>query len=281
MRSLLWVWLTLWLGAMAAPAAAQAVSAAAASSPQPPWLGLLRPRQGVFGVQVAEVFEDSGAAAAGLVAGDEILFIDDLPVTSVGELVMVVQRHGVGERVMVRVLRRGSEFTVAVTLGARVDDRELLHRRLVGKSAPAATLRGLDDDRVQDPSALRGRVAVLAFFSTRCDSCGDVVSRLARWSVDRRDAVVMAVTAAEPALVATYLSRATMAVPVAVAEEEDYEQYGLLGARADSAVAFVVIDRSGVVRMAAVIGADDDGQASATVEDVIASARQWLRAPRP
>jgi peroxiredoxin len=231
-------------------------------------------------VQIAEVYEDSGAAAAGLVPGDEILFIDDLPVTSVGELVMVVQRHAVGERVMVRVLRRGGEFTVGVTLGARVDDRELLHRRLVGKSAPAARLRRLDDDRVLDPSALRGKVVVLAWFSTRCDSCGDVISKLAGWAVDRRDVVVLAVTAADPALVATYLTRAAVAVPVAVADEEEYEQYGLLGPRADAAVAFVVIDRTGIVRTAAVIGADDDDQATATVDDVIAGARQWLRAPR-
>lgn len=245
-----------------------------------PWLGLLRPRQGVFGVQVVEVYEDSGAAAAGLMAGDEILFLDGFPVTSVGELVMVVQRHAIGDVVEVRALRRGAELTMRVTLGARVDDRELLHRRLVGKPAPAATLRLAGDDREFDPSALRGKVVVLAWFSTRCDACGALISELMRWPALRRDAVVAAVTAAEPDLLATYLARSAVSVPVALADDEAYEQYGLLAGRADTAVAFVVIDRNGIVRVAAAIDARELEENQATVDDVVAAARGLLRVRR-
>lgn len=247
----------------------------------PPWLGLLRPRQGVFGVQIVEVYEDSGAAAAGLVPGDEILFIDDSSVTSVNDLVMEVMRHAVGDQVEVRLVRGGAELLVPVQLGARVDDREMLHRRLVGKPAPSAVLRRLDDDRQQDPSALRGKVVVLAWFSTRCDACGDIISELSELAASHRDVVVTAVTAAEPPLLATYLTRSAIGVPVAVVDDEDFAQYGLLGGRADSSVAFVVIDRSGMVRMAAAVGGRaEPGEATATVEDVIAGARQLLRAPR-
>lgn len=247
---------------------------------EPPWLGLLRPRQGLFGVQVVEVYEDSGAAAAGILPGDEILFLDDLPVSSVGELVMIVQRHAVGDELEVRLVRGGVELAVVVQLGARVDDREMLHRRLVGKPAPSAKLRRLDDDRVIDPSALRGKVAVLAWFSTRCDGCADVISELGGWAAAApRDTVVAAVTSAEPGPLATYLSRQAISVPVAVAEEEDYQRYGLLGARADALVAFVVIDRNGIVRQAAAVGdaGEASGVASAAVDDVIAGARQLLR----
>jgi peroxiredoxin len=247
----------------------------------PPWLGLLRPRQGVFGVQVVEVYEDAGAAAAGIVPGDEILFIERSPVTSVNELVNEVARYRVGDTIEVRLARGGIELALQVQLGARVDDREMLHRRLVGKPAPSASLRRLDDDRRIDPSALRGKVVVLAWFSTRCDACGELISELSELYAGRRDVEVAAVTAAEPALLATYLTRAVIGVPVAVTDDDDFTKYSLLGGASDQAVAFVVIDRHGMVRVAAAIDAREaGGEITATVEDVIAGARQLLRAPR-
>jgi peroxiredoxin len=248
----------------------------------PPWLGLLRPQQGVFGVQVVEVYEDSGAAAAGLLPGDEILFLDDVPVTGVTELVMVVQHHVVGDVVEVRLVRHNVEMTMMVQLGARVDDREMLHRRLVGKPAPSVRLRRLDDDRLFDPSSLRGKVVVLAWFSTRCDACGEIISGLSEWaSRNRRDTVVAAVTSAEPGPLSTYLARSAISVPVAVAADDDFQRYGLLGGRGDALVAFVVIDRNGIVRMAAAVGdGSDSAEAAATIDDVIAGARQLLRGAR-
>jgi peroxiredoxin len=282
------------LAASAAQARAQAAAPAAPAAPappqivlqapqvDPPWLGLLRPQQGVFGVQVVEVYEDSGAAAAGLLPGDEILFLDDVPVTGVTELVMVVQHHVVGDVVEVRLVRHNVEMTMMVQLGARVDDREMLHRRLVGKPAPSVRLRRLDDDRLFDPSSLRGKVVVLAWFSTRCDACGEIISGLSEWaSRNRRDTVVAAVTSAEPGPLSTYLARSAISVPVAVAADDDFQRYGLLGGRGDALVAFVVIDRNGIVRMAAAVGdGSDSAEAAATIDDVIAGARQLLRGGR-
>ncbi|MBK7537321.1 MAG: PDZ domain-containing protein [Myxococcales bacterium] len=264
-----------------APAQAQPRSVVATvARSEPPWLGLLRPRQGSLGVQVVEVYEDSGAAAAGLLPGDELLFVDDFPVTNVAELVMVVRRYVVGDEVLVRALRAGAELRLKVTLGARVDDRELLHRRLVGKPAPSARLHLVQDDREIDPSAARGKVVLLAWFHTRCDGCGALISELTRRPGLLREVEVAAVTVAEPALLSTYLARSAISVPVALAQDEAFEQYGLLGGSADTAVAFVVIDRNGIVRMAAAIDAREleAAQASqASVEDVIAGARRLLR----
>lgn len=265
----------------AAAMAQPVLRAQAVVQSEPPWLGLLRPRQGLYGVQVVEVYEDSGAAAAGLQLGDEILFINDKAVTTVTDLVLEVAQHEVGDEVEVQLVRGGHEITLSVKLGARVDDREMLHRRLVGKPAPSAELRRLDDDRVFNPSAMRGKVVVLAWFSTRCDACGGIISGLASWTGNRRDTVITAVTAADPPLVATYLTRSAISVPVAVATDEELVQYGLLGGKADSMVAFVVIDRNGIVRMAAAVGeGEGPDDASATVDDVIAGARQLLRTSR-
>ncbi|MEZ4358745.1 MAG: PDZ domain-containing protein [Kofleriaceae bacterium] len=258
-------------------------SALAQEAPRP-WLGLLRPRQGVFGVQIVEVYEDSGAASAGLTVGDELLYVDDVPVSSVGELVAVIQQHAVGDRVAVRAIRNGVEVSVVVPLGAQVNDREMLHSRLVGKRAPSARLRRVDDDRVLDPCVLRGKVVVLAWFTTRCDACSAMIAKLASWTDGGRDATLLAVTSAEPALLASYLSRNPLSLPLAVADEDDFSKYAVLGGLVDNAVSFVVIDRNGVVRTAAAVevpSADAPPAADApTVDDVIARARQLLRAPR-
>lgn len=271
----------LWLLATLLAASSAHAQALPSSSP---WLGLLRPRQGVFGVQAVEVYEDSGAAAAGISPGDEILFVDGIPVSSVTELQLAIARHQVGEQAEVRVLRRGSELTLEVTLGAQVDDRELLHRRLVGKAAPPAVLHLVAEDREIDPSALRGKVVVLAWFSTRCDGCGALISQLAQWPWLRKDAVLAAVTSAEPDRLASYLSRQAIAAPVAVTEPEAFDRYCLLPRRGDTAVAFIVIDRSGVVRVAAAIdtatGARELEEAQATVDDVAAATRGLLRGRR-
>lgn len=257
---------------------------AQALPPSSPWLGLLRPRQGAFGVEAVEVYEDSGAAAAGIAPGDEILFVDGLPVSTVTELQLVIARHSVGDHVEVRVMRHGLELTLKVTLGAQVDDRELVHRRLVGKAAPPAVLQLVTEGREIDPSALRGQVVVLAWFSTRCDGCAALISQLAQRPWLPKEAVVAAVTSAEPDRVASYLSRQSIAAPLAVAEQEAFDEYCLLPRRGDTAVAFVVIDRTGVIRVAAVIdtatGARELEDAQATVDDVAAATRSLLRGRR-
>ena len=138
----------------------------------------------------------------------------------------------------------------------------------------------VQDDREIDPSAARGKVVLLAWFHTRCDGCGALISELTRRPGLLREVEVAAVTVAEPALLSTYLARSAISVPVALAQDEAFEQYGLLGGSADTAVAFVVIDRNGIVRMAAAIDAREleAAQASqASVEDVIAGARRLLR----
>jgi S1-C subfamily serine protease len=69
------------------------------------------------GVLVAEVIARGPAAAAGLQAGDVILAIGSRNINSVDELTDAVQTHRVGERIAVKVLRRGSELIYNVTLG--------------------------------------------------------------------------------------------------------------------------------------------------------------------
>ena len=71
------------------------------------------------GVPVAGTVEGSGAASAGLGAGDTITSIDGTAVTSSDQLTKVVQSHSVGDKVSVRYTdSAGTAKTVTITLTA-------------------------------------------------------------------------------------------------------------------------------------------------------------------
>ncbi|QVG67890.1 trypsin-like peptidase domain-containing protein [Curtobacterium flaccumfaciens pv. flaccumfaciens] len=71
------------------------------------------------GVAVAGTVEGSGAATAGLTAGDTITSIDGTAVTSSDQLTKVVQSHSVGDKVSVRYTdSTGAAKTVTITLTA-------------------------------------------------------------------------------------------------------------------------------------------------------------------
>ncbi|PZE26842.1 septum formation initiator [Curtobacterium sp. MCLR17_055] len=71
------------------------------------------------GVAVAGTVEGSGAASAGLTAGDTITSIDGTAVTSSDQLTKVIQSHSVGDKVSVRYTdSTGAAKTVTITLTA-------------------------------------------------------------------------------------------------------------------------------------------------------------------
>jgi len=71
------------------------------------------------GVEVAEVFAGSPANEAGVQAGDIILAVDDVAISTVAELIDVVAAAGAGTEVVVAIERGGSAFRIEVTLGIR------------------------------------------------------------------------------------------------------------------------------------------------------------------
>jgi S1-C subfamily serine protease len=68
------------------------------------------------GAQVQNVQDGSAAAAAGVAEGDVIIRIGERKVASADELIVAVDRHQVGERVPVTVVRQGRELVLDVTL---------------------------------------------------------------------------------------------------------------------------------------------------------------------
>jgi putative serine protease PepD len=71
------------------------------------------------GIAVAKVEQGSGAAAAGLKAGDVITAVGGKSVTSAAELRALIAAHAPGDTLSVSILRGGQTTTVTVTLGSR------------------------------------------------------------------------------------------------------------------------------------------------------------------
>ncbi|NWO05398.1 MAG: DegQ family serine endoprotease [Alteromonadaceae bacterium] len=82
--------------------------------------GLDRPR----GALIAEVMEDSPAAAGGLRSGDIVLEFDGMTVETSADLPPMVGRTPVGESVPLTVLREGDEMTLNVEIGQLPEDGE-------------------------------------------------------------------------------------------------------------------------------------------------------------
>jgi serine protease Do len=96
-----------------------------------PWLGVRivdkanAARYGVTldkGVLVIEVVSRGPAANAGIQVSDVIIAVAGQTVNTTAELTAAVQTHRVGEKIEVKILRRGSELTYTVTLAEMQSD---------------------------------------------------------------------------------------------------------------------------------------------------------------
>jgi serine protease Do len=94
--------------------------------------------EGVEGVLVVEVIEDSPAEEAGFKRGDVVLSVDDHRVKSPTELQLLIADMPVGEKVKVKVLRDKDEKTLQVALGERPESG------LVAQREEALEWPGLD-----------------------------------------------------------------------------------------------------------------------------------------
>lgn len=71
------------------------------------------------GVTVADVSSGSGAASAGVKAGDVITAVDGAAVKSAESLRAIIDSHKPGDKIRLTVTRNGSSKTLSVTLGRR------------------------------------------------------------------------------------------------------------------------------------------------------------------
>ncbi|HEX2045773.1 MAG TPA: trypsin-like peptidase domain-containing protein [Gaiellaceae bacterium] len=74
------------------------------------------------GVLVLSVVPSSGAARAGVEAGDVLLAVDDEPMRQVEDLLSLLRERAPGDRIELRILRDGEERTIPVTLTDRPEE---------------------------------------------------------------------------------------------------------------------------------------------------------------
>ncbi len=86
-----------------------------------PFLGVQLAQKGE-GAVIGEIVARTGAAAAGLKAGDRIVKVGDTAVSSPEELVAAIGKHAPGENVSLTIERDGWKKVVSATLGSRKDD---------------------------------------------------------------------------------------------------------------------------------------------------------------
>lgn len=243
----------------------------------PVWLGVVYSQQGGnIGIPVGHVYEGSAAANAGLVPGDEILELNGLRTPPGTDLKPLIAPMKVGDKVKLKVLHAGKLITLDTVLLPRADG-EIVQRRLVGKPLPPVTITRASDGAQIDLAALKGKIAILAFFPPSCDACASVVSGLGPWTQahDRDPVVVLGATPiGEQAGLQAFLARNPIVVPVGAlpVPGPDDDSPFFADPRAD-AVTFVVIDGKGVVRLASIVTPD----ATDGIDDVCVAAERALK----
>jgi len=249
------------LGAMLVLAALGAAAAAETVERKPrgqPWIGVKITDRDLRwgGVGVTDVFDDTPASLCGLRPGDEIIGVGLAEVHGSQELQLVVGAHDVGDRVTVSYVRDGDIKRCTTRLTEKiVDPTELLHRRVVDRAAPPFTLRPLDGGKLIDDVSSRGRVTVLALFSTSCDDCAQVIGELAEKAIgDLTQVDLLAVSNTGKDSLEAYVQRLGLTAAVASDEDDLVSRY----LAATDEVTILVIDHEGIVQFAA-SGAGPDG----------------------
>jgi peroxiredoxin len=216
-----------------------------------PWIGVRITDRNLSygGVGVTDVFDDTPASMCGLQAGDEIIGVGLADVHGSEQLITVVKAYDVGDKVTVTYVRGGGVKRCKARLTQKIDDpTELLHRRVVDRAIPPFALRRVSDGTTVDDLAIRGRVTVLALFTTSCDDCATVITDLAEKAVgDLTHVDLLAVSNSDADTIKAYVQRVGLTAEVASDEGDLVAKY--LGAQDE--VTILVIDHKGVVKFAA------------------------------
>ena len=228
------------------------------------------------------MYEESAAAVAGLTVGDIIIDIDGVTLVAPDLLPLLVARQHVGDVVSLSVARNGRLHRIGAMLTARLDESELLYRRLVGRLAPSISLSRLDGGSTAVPTS---SVTVLAWFALRANDIAPIAAELAAWRdhSGSPDVNVIAATEGESESVRAFVARTPLAIAVA------YEDPAKLAATDTTAIArytvdrsthpaatIIVIDHRGIVRFAAAVDENDH----AGLDDALAAADRAIATAR-
>jgi peroxiredoxin len=223
-----------------------------------PWLGVSMDNGGDLGVRVEHVVRGSPAERGGIRAGDRIVALDGVRVTSPAQVSRGVAMHKVGETVTVALERTGTAFNATIVLGTRPASDDLVRMHLVGAPAPAWTNVTALSGAPSSVASLKGKVALIDFWASWCGPCRLVAPRLNALK-DRLGAqglAVVGITTDEAEVAALFAEKHRMRYPSVIDKDgETSRAYGISGLPT-----MVLVDKRGIVRDV-FVGFDPSGDA--------------------
>lgn len=135
-----------------------------------PWVGVAMAR-GNGGATVTRVLPTSPAAKAGLHKGDLIVALNGAAVSGPNGVLAVAARAHTGQTLRLAVQRAGRRLSLRLVVGKRPGLHALVRLYLLNTPAPNFEVPMVSRPGNLRLSSLRGKVVVLYFWATWCDSC--------------------------------------------------------------------------------------------------------------
>jgi peroxiredoxin len=216
---------------------------------RPPWLGI-GIEDGQRGVRITEVIEGTPAQHAGLAVGDEIVRLDGRALSTSDDLLTRLHGRANGAEVSIEVARGARRLRVRARLAPRLDEAEILERRLLDKPAPRFDLPRASGAGAGDLDRLAGKVVVIEFLATWCGACKSTYRALADLETRRRGDGLVVLGIGDESEAALRALASAERLPFAVLR--DVGGSARRAFRVTDLPTIVVIDRAGVVRFAGV-----------------------------
>jgi thiol-disulfide isomerase/thioredoxin len=225
------------------------------------------------GVRVEHVIRGSPAQHAGVLAGDRIVAVDGVNVTSAQHVTRSVASHKVGESVTLSVERAGNALSISVLLAARPSGDDMLRMNLVGAPAPEWSNVTALAGAPSTVASLKGKVTLIDFWASWCLPCRMIAPKLGglRDRFGAQGLSVVGITTDDAEQAAVFAERHHMRYPSVVDKAgETSRAYGISGLPT-----VVLVDKTGVVRDV-FVGFDPsaDARLEATIKKLLAEPAQ-------